>query len=193
MLIALCRLAALPLVVLAVPASLAQEPSEARSATESVRPEPSTGAKEMGPVDTSVSVAPRTANGHGQDRVERKPFKIVPPAHPPQHPAAAPAGGNVVRRNAVGVPVVVKDDTPPLDRAQVRPLAVPTGGIGPLANRRFGGVQPRIPPSHPPFSSLNHGRIDGSFLTRRAAAPSVLGGPARPVGEINGTTFRSQH
>lgn len=161
-----------------------------RNAGESGLPTAPIDAKGRNEVDIPISALPRGPSAHDNVRAAQKMFAIVPAEHRPEHAAAAPAGANVIRRNAIGLPVIQEQDTQPVGRPRVQPLAAPASGTDGLANRRLGGVQLTLPHASPTYPILSRGRIDGSSLTRRGTAPSGLGGPAKPIAGINGTTFR---
>lgn len=109
-----------------------------------------------------------------------------------------PAEANVIRRNTIGLPTVPRQviqryNAQPFTLLQAQPLAVPASPIGSLANRGLGRTQTAVPRASPAATILIPGRIDGSSLTRPGTARASVGGPAIPVGGINGTAFRRKY
>ena len=108
-------------------------------------------------------------------------------------------------RDSIGRPVVRPQLVPstgagkawPVPRLQARSIGT---SLGPSNLNRSGGLGltapavPRLEPALPrPFGGVataNRGRINGAGLIRPGLAPSVLGGPAKPTGGIDGTTFK---
>jgi hypothetical protein len=109
------------------------------------------------------------------------------PQIPHNPPATAPTG--TVTRNAIGMPVTVREPT-----SNSMPGA--GGEHVPNAPAAFGpGARPAgLALQHPaPVANggpAASGKIGGTGLIRPAQAPAVLGGPAKPGGGINGSTMR---
>ncbi len=107
-----------------------------------------------------------------------------------------PERSNSVVRNAIGQPIAEQS---PAGGAKhigfsVQPPAAASGGTVGLAKsaRAIGGLSSVRQSPHPvaPASIANRGQIDGAGLICPAVAPSALGGPAKAVSGINGTTLR---
>jgi hypothetical protein len=145
-------------------------------------------------IDAGVTAPPPLPGiGPGKARTATATFKLgVPGNSQVRHPAAA-AAFNPDTRNAIAVPVGQHENLNGRDAAHFGSAALGPGGLaGP---RVFGG--PNLGPQHSAaFASagvLNRGKIDGATLIRPALAPTGLGGPAKVVAGINGTSFRSKH
>jgi hypothetical protein len=141
------------------------------------------------PIDTSVTVLPRRPNGAKSEAPYGKQgFRVAPANTPQPHRLPTPMGAQPAPRNAIGVPVVPHQAAgtshgPTLGMG-VLPQPVPLSARGNFA--QFGGgdigAKPRTAPDVP-------GVGGGSFI-RPLAPPSGIGGPARTIGGVNGTTFR---
>lgn len=100
---------------------------------------------------------------------------------------ALPANPAAVTRNAIGVPVAARD-------------AVTGTGAVHLENAPAGvGLGPKpigLPAEHavPVVNggAGSSGKISGTSMIRPIQAPARLGGPAKPVAGINGTTLRAK-
>jgi hypothetical protein len=92
-----------------------------------------------------------------------------------------------IGRNAIGASVTPPDGS---RRTGVEVLGHPPPQAPPLSpSLRIGN--PSIGrPAGPPTNTLRGGGINGSSVTRPGVTPSVLGGPAKPMTGINGTSFR---
>jgi hypothetical protein len=121
---------------------------------------------------------------------------------------AVPAPSGTIPRNAIGVAIAPQKSVTASSGESFKPAAA-----APIATSLGDGKADGYPgepdialkPSHPlatasipSVSSLsasnpapqNRGRIDGASLIRPSVAPSGLGGPAKTVAGINGTTLR---
>jgi hypothetical protein len=124
---------------------------------------------------------------------------------------AVPVPPNAIPRNAIGVAIAPPKGVTASSGESFKPgpAASTDAGIG---EGKAGGypreqgialkpLHPLATASIPSVSSLsisnagaaNRGKIDGASLIRPSVAPSGLGGPARPVAGINGTTLRPKH
>jgi hypothetical protein len=94
-------------------------------------------------------------------------------------------------RNAIGVPAT-RQGVAAGNNAHVGPapqrLAAPSSGIGAVAISTGARLAPDPRPSVAGISS--HARIDMSGPIRPAVTLTGLGGPAKAIAGINGTTFR---
>jgi hypothetical protein len=111
--------------------------------------------------------------------------KIPQVSHNP--PVAAPA--NTITRNAIGMPVTIREpasNSKPGAGGEHAPKAPGNAVVGP---------KPAVfPLQHPvPVATAGlpaSGKIGGTNLIRPAQASAALGGPAKPSGGINGSTMR---
>ncbi len=126
---------------------------------------------DAGPARSAPATAPPRAGA-----------KIIAPSSPPAgHGSAAP---QPVARNAIGQPL------PPRPNAAV---SFSAADPAPPPARVVHGMTDGSHPAALPQGPASGGRLDGSALIRPASAPSALGGPARTVAGINGTTMRTRH
>jgi hypothetical protein len=111
----------------------------------------------------------RNAIGLATDRHERLPERALPPGVPQRPTSLAPAPTAGEANHIVTGAVAKVDDNP------ARPSVVP---VNPL-----------------PVSAIavNHGAINGTTMIRPFHALIVIGGPAKTVASINGTTIRLRH
>jgi hypothetical protein len=108
-----------------------------------------------------------------------------------------PASSSPPVRNAIGVPVVPRSDERLSSHPALQnPAAVGSGARSPINPGNGVGGAKTVHPNPTPLpaaSAANQGKIGGTGLIRPASAPAALGGPAKPAGGINGTTFRQKH
>jgi hypothetical protein len=160
--------------------------------------------KDLGPVDTRISVEPRL-RGLKPDKIRsaKTKFKLVPLHRLQAHPKLAPA---TVARNAIGVPIHPQGTDSKGSQGKVPDQAGTNGTPKPAAGNGGTGVaglglQPQVSnpvPTNglhsPATTTMNHSSIGGSIVLRPTTAPGVIGGPAKNVvGALNGTTFRQRH
>jgi len=162
------------------------------------------GGKDADAIDTRITVQPRRLGKRDELREgDTKPRPFARHIFRPRRSAhESPAG---VTHDAIGLPVA-RHDGMEQGRGQRRdlpvlghdPAAAPTGfganASGGLA--RTGGALGR--PSSNAYqivrpAALNRGTINGTNLTRPGVGPSSIGGPAKPVAGISGTTIRPKH
>ena len=160
------------------------------------------GGKDADAIDTRITVQPRRSGK--QDELREGDTKPRPFARHIFRPRRSESSGHVTR-DAIGVPVAhpggieqgraERHDIPALVN---NPGAVPTG-LGANANgglARTGGAFARQPSNANSLgkpAALNRGTINGTNLTRPGFGPSSVGGPAKPVAGISGTTIRPKH
>jgi hypothetical protein len=162
--------------------------------------------KDLGPVDTRISVEPRP-HGVKPDRIRsaKTKLKLVLGRGLRVHPRLAPA---TVVRNAIGVPIYSQGTDNKGSQGKV-PDQAGAGGTPKPASGNGGtgvaglGLRPQasnpLPTNgggspSPATMAMNHSSISGSIMLRPATAPSVIGGPAKNVfSSLNGTTFRQRH
>jgi hypothetical protein len=165
-----------------------------------VSPAPSVG-KDSDAIDTRVTVRPRRLGK--RDELKEGDTKPWPFARHIFRPRRSESSGHVTR-DAIGAPVAHPGGIEQ-GRAERRempalvnnPGAVPTGfgtnaSGGPArtgtALGRPSNVNPIVRPA-----ALNRGAINGTKLTRPGVGSSSVGGPAKPVAGISGTTIRPKH
>jgi hypothetical protein len=156
--------------------------------TNSARPEE--------PIDADVTVLTPRAGFTPINRNANAGLKIVKPENFTRRPdVGAPI--NPVVRNAIGQTVPSKSVM--IEAPRLTP-SVHMPGAAPKAITRSVVPVPPVPPStggRTPFHPIttvgipSSGRIDGARLIRPSAAPVGVGGPAHPVGGINGTAVRT--
>jgi len=159
-------------------------------------------AKAANPIDTRprdtidggiTALSLRPGIGPGRVRSATAAFKIgVPGNFQAHHPAAASAS-NPIARNAIAVPVGQHEN---LNKSGAEHFGTAAPAPGSLSESRvFGG--PNLGQPHPAAIAsadvLSRGKIDGAALIRPALMPAGLGGPAKAVVGINGTSFRPKH
>jgi hypothetical protein len=160
--------------------------------------------KDLGPVDTRISVEPRL-HGVKPDRIRgaKTKFRILPGHGRQLHPRLAP--GTVVR-NAIGVTIHPKGTdnkgnqgkVPDQAGARGTPKAAAGNGATGVATLELRPQASNPVPTNglhaPATTTMNHSSIGGSIMVRSTTAPGVIGGPAKNVvGALNGTTFRQRH
>jgi hypothetical protein len=155
---------------------------------------PDVHVKDLGPVDTRISVEPPLRGVKtGRIRSAKTKFKAVSRRGLQVHPKLAPT---TAVRNSIGV--------------RIRPQGADKGGGAggtpkpPAGNGGPGvagfGLRPKAFNSAPagrgglPATTMNHPNIGGGTMLRPTTASGVIGGPAKNVvGALNGTTFRRRH
>ena len=156
--------------------------------------------KDLGPVDTGISAGARLQRTKpGTVRSAKTKFKVAPWHGPKAHPRLAPAA---VVRNAIGVPIHPQgtdNKSSHLGASGAQKPSAANGGTGVIGLGSRPQVSSTVTTNRsgsptPAISAMNHSSIGGSITLRSAAAPGVIGGPAKNVvGALNGTTFRQRH
>lgn len=152
-------------------------------------------------IDTRITVPPRRSGG-GRDKIAGpKAVKLVPPRNLLARRAAVPSGAEPVVRNAVGA-VVLRHAGFEQHNGERSLTVVPSSisGTSNPAASAIGRPVKSLGPSERPTTSLivrpvvvNRSAINGTNLIRAGSAPSGIGGPAKTVAGINGTTIRPPH
>jgi hypothetical protein len=153
------------------------------------------GAKPAEPIDADVTILTPRGGFTPANRKANVSLKIVKPENFTRRPDITAPIKPIVR-NAIGQPVPSRSviGTP----HQAPSLQAP--GLVPKAITRSVVPAPPLPPPivgripvHPTTTVgiPSSGRIDGARLIRPSAAPLGVGGPAHPVGGINGTAVRT--
>ena len=159
--------------------------------------------------DTRITVQSRRL-GNGLDKVGEAKGKVASTAMRNFHRRIFSTSRASTRtvRNAISVPIVPHESVErhdgeyPYSRSVVRnPAAGTPGGVGGatggLAKTEDSLGRPTVPASNarPVIRSvvLSRGTIDGTGVTRPGVGPSRVGGPAKVVSGINGTTIRPKH
>ncbi|MFY9894151.1 MAG: hypothetical protein WAK63_08440 [Xanthobacteraceae bacterium] len=169
-----------------------------------VNPAPAVG-KDSDAIDTRITVQPRRLGKRDELREgDTKPRPFARHSFRRQRLSKREGSGQV-SRDAIGLPVIRHDgkeqesgqrhDVP----AVVHEPAVAPTGFG--ANASSGGARTDISVGRPSSnanlivrpSALNRGTINGTSLARPGLGSSSIGGPAKPIAGINGTTIRSKH
>ncbi len=162
------------------------------------------GGKDFDAIDTSITVQPRRLGKRDELREgDTKPRPFARHIFRPRRSAHESPGGTT--RDAIASPVVRHDgmeqgsgqrrDLPALRHD---PATAPTG-IGANASSdvakpggAFGHTLSNAKQIVRP-AALNRGAINGTSLARRGLGSSSIGGPAKPIAGINGTTIRPTH
>ena len=164
------------------------EPAAARAGAETAR------SATAGPSRSDAKLPP------GQRMMRRVLKDAFPkPAKLHKPPALQPAAvGGIPARNAVGLPLA----TPASPVVAPRPAVasgghtLPNAAIASPAPSNDGrlAVQPRSPgPAVPAANTVRPAGINGTTMTRSNSATVGIGGPARSVTGINGTSTRPKH
>src|SRR5262249_54831626 len=98
-------------------------------------------------------------------------------------------------RNAIGQPVVL-----PKNLAGTQPAVSPALGASGATSLPILHAGPAAPPFISSgasrlyvSSATNRGSINGATVIRPTTSPSIIGGPARALYGINGTTVQNRH
>jgi hypothetical protein len=154
------------------------------------------GTKPTEPIDADVTVLTPRAGFTPVNRKANASLKIVKPENFTRRPGVTASIKPIVR-NAIGQPVQSRSVV--IEGSRLAP-SVQVPGAAPKTIMRSIVPTPPVSPSivgRPPLRPAttvgvsSTGRIDGSRLIRPSAAPAGIGGPAHPVGGINGTTVRT--
>jgi hypothetical protein len=159
------------------------------------------GGKDADAIDTRITVQPRRLGG--RDAVREGDTKPRPFARHIFRPRRSESSGHVTR-DAIGLSVARQGGTEPGSGqrhdlpALVHDPATATSGFGANANgglARTGAALGRPSNANPIVrpAALNRGAINGTSLARPGLGPSSIGGPAKPIAGINGTTIRPKH
>jgi hypothetical protein len=162
------------------------------------------GGKNHDDIDTRMSVQPRHPAAKA-DKVGEAKSKIKLPLVKNLHRRTFSASGasNRTARNAIAVPITEHEG---MARQQGEHIDLPTalhspaGTPGIVENNAIGLAKPQPglarpiiwPPNKSPIVgpiAVTHG-ISGASMGRRGVGPAGLGGPAKTVAGINGTTVR---
>jgi len=162
------------------------------------------GGKDADAIDTRITVQPRRLGKRDELREgDAKPRPFVRHIFRPRRSAHESPGG--VTRDAIGLPVARHDGmeqgrgqrhefTDLIHNPAVAPVGFGANANGGLA--RTGGALGRPSSNANQIvrpAALNRGTINGTNLTRPGVGPSSIGGPAKPVAGISGTTIRPKH
>ena len=160
------------------------------------------GSRDADAIDTRITVQPRRLGR--RDAVGEGDTKLRPHASPIFRPRRSESSGHVTR-DAIGEPVAhpggieqgsaERRDMPALVN---NPGAVPAG-FGANASSDF--ARPGGAFGHTPSNANrivrpvvpNLGTVNGTDFARPGVGSSSIGGPAKPVAGISGTTIRPKH
>jgi hypothetical protein len=165
---------------------------------------PNVHMKDLGPVETRISVEPPLHGlKPGKTASAKVNFKLVPRHGLHVRPNLVRA---TVIRNAIGVPIHPQANDnrgghtkgPDQTGSSGAPKLTPGNGGAGLA-----GLESRPQVSNPfaakglpspGAAAMNHSSIGGMLMLRPAITPGAIGGPVKNVvGSLNGTTFRQRH
>jgi hypothetical protein len=164
--------------------------------------------KNSDPIDTRISLQPRRSGprpGPLGDAKANAEAPVVRNAHRRTFFASRPSAPTV--RNAIGASVAEHESPPRIGGERIvspvlprTPAAGTTTSIGNAAGLAKNGAALEHPTNmqrntNPIGGStaLTRGAIGGTSLSHRGAGPSSLGGPAKTIAGINGTTVRLLH
>jgi hypothetical protein len=156
------------------------------------------GDKDSDAIDTRITVQPRRLGRRDAVREGDTKLRLHAPHIFRPRRLSAHEGSGGVTRDAVGLPVVRHDGMEQANgqrhdlRALVHDPAAATAGFGANASSGLGRTPSNANPIVRP-GALNHGTINGTNLARPGFGPSRVGGPAKQVTGINGTTIRPKH
>lgn len=176
-------------------------------------PAASAGPKETpltaNPIDTSITVQPprNAKNTPRHHEALKKPHPTSPSAVSARHQNPATGSGGHATRNAIGVPLPPdRSNTHPVEGSRGTTPIVPNAagpmtapGVDELASRpqEGGGLTPGAqkivrplvtPPTVGPATGIN-----GTGVVRPGHGPGTVGGAAKNLAAINGTTIRPKH
>jgi hypothetical protein len=158
--------------------------------------------KDLGPIDTRITVQPRL-HGPGPGTARQAKSKIGPIGSRYSHVrhAFTPAKAGRVTRNAIGLPITPRSTITSPNTALVGSPTNAAPGVAPSGSD--GLVKPNPSPdhfavSHPDSVVTGSGtgrlELNGSSFARRGFVPATLGGPTKNVVVgINGSAIRLKH
>lgn len=168
-----------------------------------------TGGKNSNPIDTRLGVQPhRPAAKPGKVGDAKTKFELPAVRNPHRRTFLASRPANRTVRNAVGAPVAPQHESaerlggehvvsPVLPH---NPAAATTIAIGSAAGLAKNAAPLEHPTNLQPnanqiggLAALNRATIGATSVSHRGVGPSSLGGPAKTVAGINGSTVRSPH
>ena len=152
-------------------------------------------------IDVRITVTARRS-GAGRDKIAgSKTVKLVAPRNLLARRVGVPIGTQPVVRNAVGAVVLRREGFE--QHNDGRSLVVAPSSISGTSNPAGSTIGKITKPpgsfERPTTSVIvrpvvvNRGAINGTNLIRPGSAPSGIGGPAKTVAGINGTTIKSRH
>lgn len=172
-------------------------------------------ARDVNGIDARITVPSRRTSNNPDKFRDLKTFTLIAPRGAPVRRSTASGAVDHSTRNAIGVPIVrhlgIQGRYGEIDHAVTVPAATPAGvnrsvahslvkfddGAERASTERPNTVSPSIgrqntsAPANP--TAVNRGMIDGTKLVRPGFGPSTIGGPAKTVASINGTTIRLKH
>jgi hypothetical protein len=167
-------------------------------------------ARDVNAIDARITVPPRRTSKN-PDRIRAlKTLTVITPRGAPFRRSTASRMVDHSARNAIGMPVI-RHSGGENNHAVSTPAAAVAGVDQGVAHGlvKFDGGTERAGTERPNIVSLgigwqntsasanpiaaNRGVIDGTKLVRPGFGPSTIGGPAKTVASINGTTIRPRH
>jgi hypothetical protein len=154
-------------------------------------------------IDTSIGVeAHRPANRREDGNRARTKLKSF--THSNDRPHSLTHGPSGVVRNAIGVAITPHHDfgghenhpVAPIVRAPVAPPGAVLGAGPGIARVTSAPPPSRLlhpgPPPGAPTPLARQGTISGTDLTHKGSGPAKIGGPAKTLAGINGTTIKTK-
>jgi len=154
-------------------------------------------------IDTRITVLSRRP-GSGRDKFgSPKVVKLIAPRNLLARRPVAPSGTEPAVRNAVGVVIPRREGIEQHngERSSIIVRNAASGASGYVGGATDRIVKPQGSIGRPTTNAnlivkpvvVNRGAINGTNLIRPGSAPSGIGGPAKTVAGINGTTIRPPH
>ncbi len=155
------------------------------------------GGKDSDAIDTRIAVQPRRLGRRDEMREGNTKLRPLAPRIVPPRRLSAYRASDRVTRDAIGLPVAGHDGVEQTSTQRHDPPvlvhnpAAATTGFGAGASSGLGRTPSNANPIVRPVP--NRGGINGTNLARPGYGPSSVGGPAKPVAGISGTTVRPKH
>jgi hypothetical protein len=158
-------------------------------------------ARDVNTIDTRIFAPSRGLKGRADNiREPRMPIKIVTTRSLTTRRKTVPGAVHGVAHNAVGIPNTQSGAAKPyVGKSALPDVAATPVGIDRSAPMPTDGiVRPPNVVQLNPVSAItsvasNHGMINGTGLVRIGSGAAVIGGPAKVVVGLNGTTIRLKH
>jgi hypothetical protein len=142
-------------------------------------------------IDTQITVlSPRRRFGPDKSRNGGARLKIGAPGNFQARRLPAAGRSDLVARNAIGLPVALHENMNGRIGERLGFTAASPRGLASARGLGGANIGRTNPAPIATASVLSRSKIDGAGLIRPALAPSGLGGPAKAVDGINGTTLR---
>lgn len=150
-------------------------------------------------ISGATALSPPSESRRDNGRDAKPGVKITKPGNFQAHRMGVPGPSNPITRNAIGQPVTTTPHA--IDGTKhFGPKLQPTDAVSGVSRIGVAGKslgEPNVGSQNAgSFASVripSRSKIDGAGLIRPASALSAVGGPAKPMAGINGTTLRPKH